>query len=48
MSQLRTPLLVLVAALTAVAGPIVVAPAASAVSSTFSQVPTSMGPGHCC
>lgn len=48
MSQLRTPLLVLVAVLVSVAGPIAVAPAASAVSSTFSQVTASMGPVHCC
>ena len=37
MTQLRTPLLVLVAVIVTVAGPIAVAPAASAVTSAFSQ-----------
>jgi hypothetical protein len=48
MSQLRTPLLVLVAVLAAVSGPIAVAPAVSAASSTFSQVAASAGPVRCC
>lgn len=48
MSQLRTPLLVLVAVMVSVAGPIAVAPAATAATSAFSQVTASMGPGHCC
>ncbi len=48
MTQLRTPLLVLVAVIVTVAGPIAVAPAASAVTSAFSQVTASMGPVRCC
>lgn len=48
MTQLRTPLLVLVAVVVTVAGPIAVAPAASAATSAFSQVTASMGPVRCC
>ncbi len=48
MSQLRRPLLVLVAVLVAVAGPIAVAPAASAASATLSQVTAAKGPVRCC
>ncbi len=48
MPQLRKPLLVLVAAVVALGVPIVVAPAASAVSSTSSQVTAVSGPVHCC
>lgn len=48
MTQLRKPLVVLVAALVAVVGPVVAAPAASAVAAPFAQVSASMGPVRCC